>query len=738
MRKWNDAMNGRWVQFGLVTVGLLMVAVPGCGPSQEDLMMRAARRSRPTNASENQAKKAEQKKDQQAPSIAQQTPAKQADNAEDRIGKPNAADTANQVASVSVAKERAEDNESAKQGEPAAKASDEPKMDQAAIGSILPIDQRKPEQTLAGDSARARATENLESIAKALMKYNLEKKVFPRTYSKSSSGIQTLSWRVELLPYLGYEELYNKFDQSVPWNREPNKSLLQYIPDEFVSPERFDTKTNYLLPAHRLFMFGDNKQRTKRNLEDGAENTIMLLEVNDELAVPWTKPADYAPENLNRISADLGELRKDGAFAVWANGWTVLLAKGLSNTQLLNALTYESGDGQLAGAIHRDIPLSEISEAAVAATPKNEKVPDQTDNKRPSPAAPVAVVKNREAVPIAAEIARAQQRLRAIFAERISEAKEEKDKVKLAEDILEDSIAMESDPAGAYALQSAAMSLAIEGGDPETVIKAVDYRVGRFEVDAYDENAKALVAFSQKAPNRESDESSNEPLLSRSVMVIYAGIADNDFSRASAVARLASRYTGQERHEEIPKLFGRLRVLLGTSKQGYEAAIEDLKLYREDPNNVEAGNSFGRFLCFVKGDWQNGLPLLTKGGSRPLREIANMDLNGALNDKDRVELGDVWWELSEKARAGVYRQAARDRAVFWYQQAYDTLPESLDRMHVKSRMDDADQTDGASPIALCLQLADEFGLDLSVGLAGIAEVGQKRSSGGDGGRDEYD
>ena len=135
--------------------------------------------------------------------------------------------------------------------------------------SITPIAERKPDEELDEEARVARAAKNIESLASALQAYYAEKGRLPSSFTKSSSGIPTLSWRVQLLPYLGHKDLYQKFDFNKPWNLEPNKSLLQYIPDAFVSPERFDTNTNYLFPTGKKFLFGENRSPSRRAVEDG-------------------------------------------------------------------------------------------------------------------------------------------------------------------------------------------------------------------------------------------------------------------------------------------------------------------------------------------------------------------------------------------------------------------------------------------------------------------------------------
>ena len=78
--------------------------------------------------------------------------------------------------------------------------------------------------------------------------------------------------------------------------------------------------------------------------QDPATDPVGQPQVDQVAAVlSERQPTDYDPQNVRQLTDDLGGLREDGTFAAWANGWTVLLANELSNDQLLNSLTYESG-----------------------------------------------------------------------------------------------------------------------------------------------------------------------------------------------------------------------------------------------------------------------------------------------------------------------------------------------------------------------------------------------------------
>ncbi|MCA9137692.1 MAG: DUF1559 domain-containing protein [Planctomycetales bacterium] len=688
----------------------LAVTVSGCGESQQDLFMKHAQRDR-----------GDATKD--AAAAPKPDPAPQ-DAAPQNVPK---------APSPQIARTDATPQESAA---PTIEVPDHTVADPASLTEelgIKPIDQRKPEVELTVAQRRRRSFENLQKINDAIMMYVSVKGHYPARYRTASAGIPSLSWRVEILPYLGYKELYNKFDFSRAWNMQPNKDLLQFIPDEFVSPERFDVKTNYLVPASPGFMFGDNRPLAMSQIDDGPENTIMLVEVNDEHAVNWTEPKDFEPEQSNRMSPYLGKLRVDGTFALWASGFPVLLESGLRDQQLFQAMTYKMSDELSARDIHRAITVEEAEADPEIDGPMPEQVADVAEAGTPLPPGmemtlePIEEVIVREPIPSAIELTSAQDKLRQIFHDKLVEAKTAEDKSRLASEFIATAEGLDADPAGAYVLQRAALRLAIESSDSTVLIKAVDQRVARFEVDSFRENLKWIQEFGEQTASRDSSTVKGDEILRRAIPVIYAGIRENEFMLASSVSRIANRFTGRASEDKVARLLTRLRTQLGTAKREYEKSVEDLHRFRINPDDRASGAAFGSFLCFIKGDWQTGLKMIADGGSGDLAEVAKMDLRGASRAIDQVAIADAWWDLSQRG-SGIYRQGAEDRAVMWYTLAVERLPESLDKIHVQNRLKEAEETDGRSPIALCLQLADEIGVNLGESLTSIAAQGTRGKS----------
>ena len=79
--------------------------------------------------------------------------------------------------------------------------------------------------------------EKMEKIGAALKKYEGQYGALPSVQARvaSSNLPGQLSWRVAILPMLGYQDLYDRFDFDLPWNHADNLAVAIDIPIEFQS-----------------------------------------------------------------------------------------------------------------------------------------------------------------------------------------------------------------------------------------------------------------------------------------------------------------------------------------------------------------------------------------------------------------------------------------------------------------------------------------------------------------------
>ena len=676
-----------------------IVTTSGCGSSNTDLMNRAAMRRR-TPDPEPEAETAPPADAANAQAVA--TVAKSAEMPKVELEEFDASllqDPSKKVEAEAVAKRGP------------------PELVQKPLP--IPISKRGRESIPNEKQSAENAVDGLQKIADAVVRYTAATGSVPNVGPlKPGSREEILSWRVALLPYLGYTELYERFNLQEPWDSPANLRLLPYIPDEFVFPGRPDWKTNicgfestyccHEFSEPVIFLPGQT---------DPIEDTILLAEVDDQYAVPWTKPSDY-PLGGVKVRDGCKSARAGGTFVIWADGKVGMVPQGISAEQFGAALTWSFGEKQLAAVINRPIRLEDDLEAF------EDNIAQQTSSiAKAVGKAPLAIAEDttpKADVPTSLEVSAAGLRLREIFHERFENARNDDQKVQLGRELLIAAAKIESSPAEVFAFQNAAISLASAAGNVELLLSAVDDRVGRFAVNSVVENYTALESFGKQNANRPADSLDGPAFLRRSVPLIYATCQQDNYDGAVAIVGYASDFLDYPRSSEIPKTLNQLKTYLVASKQKYAIAKKALAAYRYDSTDGDAAAEFGRFLCFIKGDWGPGLPLVVQGGSSELRQLADLDLKGADKVEQRLVLGDEWWRLSDLAKDSAYKQGARDRAQFWYESVVEGLPESLDQLHVKGRLNENKTAAKTSPMALINRLADQTGVDLETSLRSLS------------------
>ncbi|MFO0911582.1 MAG: DUF1559 domain-containing protein [Pirellulales bacterium] len=151
------------------------------------------------------------------------------------------------------------------------------------------------------------------SIVSALHRYRLRNGHWPSLSISSSSSVPLLSWRVAILPDLGYQSLYERFDKNSDWTSPANRQLLTEMPIEF---QPVNADAGILTPVAALAT-SDGKwtiSDTTPNSDSDWRNSrnIAFVELRGK-GVPWTSPADL-PMDANEADAEQLSSRQAGLF----------------------------------------------------------------------------------------------------------------------------------------------------------------------------------------------------------------------------------------------------------------------------------------------------------------------------------------------------------------------------------------------------------------------------------------
>lgn len=145
-------------------------------------------------------------------------------------------------------------------------------------------------------------------LVRALHSYHDAKQHFPPAIITDAEGKPLYSWRVELLPFVGRQDLYDRFDKAKPWDAPENAEVIKAAVDMYKSPADStvaENGCNYFvvvgpecaLQAGMPMTSHPNAMPNFIKCMDGVSNTVCLIEVASRTG-SWAAPIDFPLEGL--------------------------------------------------------------------------------------------------------------------------------------------------------------------------------------------------------------------------------------------------------------------------------------------------------------------------------------------------------------------------------------------------------------------------------------------------------
>jgi hypothetical protein len=301
--------------------------------------------------------------------------------------------------------------------------------------------------------------------------------------------------------------------------------------------------------------------------------------------------------------------------------------------------------------------------------------PPSPPSESPAAAAPVAA---RRPVPPKAELATARNLMREVFAKELADRSVPARRA-LAARLLDEAARSADRPVDRYVLLGGAYQAAREGADVELCLKAADAVADAYQVDRMAMKLAALSAVAAASPTPETARA----LTSAGLELLGEAIAEDNYDAARTLATQVEQSAARASEPSLAAL-AKEKAKDARLVAGEHARVQkDEAAVRARPDDARAAEAVGRFRCFVKGDWANGLPLLARGADANLRAAAAAELSKP-EGPARARLADDWWSVAAK-NPGRPQFEIQRHAAEHYRAAAASLS-GLEKLRVEKRL----------------------------------------------------
>jgi len=220
--------------------------------------------------------------------------------------------------------------------------------------------------------------------------------------------------------------------------------------------------------------------------------------------------------------------------------------------------------------------------------------------------------------------AKALKLLREIYDQERRLARTSAQKQALADKLFHEAL-QSQDLTDRFVLFRVSADVAAEAGDVETAFRALDKMAEHFQVDDLPRKVEALAEAVKSAGSGEH----RKVVAEQAMALIGQAVDDDDFAAADRLGQLALAAARKARDLALVKQIVARNKEVEEIAKAYAAAQKALVTLDGKPTDPEANFTVGKFYCLLKGDWDEGLPMLALGNDPALKELATKEIGRA-------------------------------------------------------------------------------------------------------------
>ncbi len=248
------------------------------------------------------------------------------------------------------------------------------------------------------------------------------------------------------------------------------------------------------------------------------------------------------------------------------------------------------------------------------------------------------------------------------------------DKSALAKTLIAAGAGPAVDRADQFAYFQEARELATGARDSQTAFRAVDELQKRFALDALSLKSSVLKTIAaRRGPPEERLQ-----LAGSAISLLDEALQQDRFDVGTTLLQVAKKAAPSSRNPAMRKRVAEKDKEFQALKKEFSLVSAARVQLKEDPTDAEANLTLGKYYCFTKGQWEQGLPMLAGGSDVELKQLATGEIAGPADPAAMAGLADDWWRFAEKKKkrrqpTNKIIRHAQLRAAHWYQKSLPGL-----------------------------------------------------------------
>ncbi len=250
--------------------------------------------------------------------------------------------------------------------------------------------------------------------------------------------------------------------------------------------------------------------------------------------------------------------------------------------------------------------------------------------------------------PSAEQIAAARNKIRELFADHIAASKKPPQLVALAGKLARMADQTRDDPALQYTLYLVARDLAAQAVASEVALRCAQSISWRFETDVWELKSGTMAALMREAKLPQD----LRMVAATALRVAADAVTDDRYDIAEKLLNEAANLAVKA-HDDPLANQARVRLKeLDAELARWKAAQQARATLSQAADDLAANLVLGKYLCFSRGEWSQGLPLLVKSNDSALKSLAEQEVQAPpASAEQRMKLADGWYRLGQSETA---------------------------------------------------------------------------------------